>query len=100
MRSPGWPRRGGRISPGAGASKSVSETERVSMPNKPSRLAATCGVLILASVVSGCASGPTNDCAWVEPIHTSSESVEAMSDETVQAVLEHNEAWSEVCGDE
>ena len=69
------------------------------MPRERSKLAATCGVLILTSVVSGCASGPTNDCAWAEPVRPSAESVEAMSDETVQAVLEHNEAWQEVCGD-
>jgi len=67
------------------------------MPRERSRLAATCGVLILTSVVSGCASGPTTDCAWAEPVRPSAESVEAMSDETVAEILEHNEAWREVC---
>lgn len=73
----------------------MSKANGVKTPQK--RLGIACAACLLMSAASGCATTGSNDCEWVEPIRPSAESVDAMSDETAQRILAHNEAWKGAC---
>lgn len=112
------PTRPGNIGSGPASSGSRPNGTRRGLrlrSGRRSRLAMLLPSLLLAIAATGCANrGSGGDvtpaammpptingalgCGWVEPIYVSEASIAAMSDETAAAILAHNEAWRQVCG--
>lgn len=61
------------------------------------RLGIECAIWILMLAGSGCATTGANDCDWYEPIRLSPETIDALPDEAVTAILERNETYRDVC---
>lgn len=55
-------------------------------------------LLALTLAASACATvGPSaSACGWVKPVYVHPDDV--LTDRTVEQILNHNEKWSEICG--
>lgn len=58
-----------------------------------------CGLLILTSAVSGCATVVSDYCLISKSHVFSSETIDAMTDEEVKQELTHNEQYAKLCID-